>query len=81
MINIVLMLVVLHSLPVMLVLEDFGQDSFCASWDALMVYGTSAITLNAHSSSMNCIELILAVVGSRGSLSSSCSWRRTTLCN
>ena len=49
----------------MLILEDFGEDSLRAGGDAGVVYGSSTTVLNTHSSSMNCIELVLCVVGSR----------------
>ena len=80
-INVVLMLVVLHCLPVMLVLENLCEDSFCAGGDASVVDSTSTIILNAHSSSMNCIELVLCIIGSRGSLPSGRSRIGSTLCN
>lgn len=80
-VNIVLMLVVLYCLSVMLILEDFCQDSFCASRNTWVINSATTTILNAHTSTMNSIELILCIVGSWGSLTSSSSWIWSTLCN
>ena len=80
-VNIILMLVVLHGLSVMLILKDFCQDSLCACGNTRVINGTSTTVLNTHASAMDCIELILCIVGSWGSLSSGCSWIWSTLCN
>jgi len=65
----------------MLILEYFCKNSFCASRNTRMVYSASTAILNTHSSSMHCIELVLCVIGSWGSLPSGRSRIGSTLCN
>ena len=69
----IICLVMESSSSSMLVFEDFSQDSLSITW--LPIDGLS-ISLNAHSSSMDCIKLVFDIIRCPWwSLSASCcSW-------
>lgn len=83
-IDVVLVLVVLHRLlPVVLVLEDFCQYTLCARGNARMIDGAvSAVALDAHSTAVNCIELIFDVTSCSGRPWATCrAWIAASLRN
>lgn len=81
MIGIILLVMESGSSMAMLILEYFCKDSLSISW----LVDSLTVALDAHTSSVDCIELILDVVrGSWRSLSTSCGRWMTiiiTLCD
>lgn len=57
----IILLVVECVLSVVLIFEYFGKNSFRVWRLTVVVYGLS-VSLDAHSSSVDCIELILYVI-------------------
>ena len=70
----------LDGLPVLLIFEYFCENSLRALRLVYSVCGSDS--LNIHSSSMHCIELVFNLYsGSWWSLTSSCIWINLILCN
>ena len=67
---------------VVLVFENLSKDSFCICWLTIMIDGLT-VSLDAHASSMNCVELILDVIrcSRRSGATTSCLGVAISLCN
>lgn len=78
MINVIL---VLHSLPIMLILENFGENAFGARWNRRVINWSISSILDAHSSSVNCVELIFHSRASGRALSACSSRIIASLCH
>ena len=65
---------------VVLVFENFGQDSFRIDWLTIVIDCLS-IALDAHSSSMHCVELsfVIGLWTRRSLTTSSCLWSSISL--
>lgn len=70
-IDIVLLLLAIDCLSIVLILKYFGEDSLVSSdWQSILII---VACIDAHSSSMDSIELVLHIIRcSRGPLTSSC---------
>ena len=64
MISIVLLIMECGVLSIVLIFEDFSENSLSISCLTVGMFNSLAISLDTHASSMNSIKLILDVCGS-----------------